>query len=76
MVESAPFQGAVAGSIPVRSTMKELEVVYIEDFEIGGFTAFAPAINWAVAEGDSREEAKANLFRIIDEFGSTADGLD
>ena len=47
--------------------MKELEVVYVEDFEIGGFTAFAPKINWAVAEGDSREEAKANLFRIIED---------
>jgi len=43
-----------------------LDIVYIEDLEVGGFTAFSPSISWTVAEGDTKEEAREHLLEMIE----------
>jgi len=44
---------------------KDRILVLIEDKKIGGYTAFYEGIPYAIAEGDTKEEAKQNLDDLI-----------
>lgn len=55
------------------SNYEKYTLVLIEDQKIGGYTAFYQEIPYAVAEGETKEEATKNLNDLIDYIETVED---
>ena len=44
------------------------QVILIPDLEVGGFTVTVPSLPGCISEGDTEEEALANIKEAIDLF--------